>query len=184
MSPTTMAMAASESSGDFRSRTYSEISGTVIQASAARTKTARTLASGALMRPRRASSVAIRSRPPGTSSISGRNSTRVSRNQHAKSSTTAIGTPTSIHWPKPISTPCSAAMWPASRVLGGVPMMVPSEPMDAAYAMPSMSAVPKFDFVRERISACVGASPAADAGAAGRSTWSAPSSAVRAPSVP
>ena len=74
----------------------------------------------------------ISSRPPGISSISALNSTRVSRNQTPTSITRDSGTPTSIHWPKPMVTPWVSDMYPASRVFGGVPIRVPSEPTEAA----------------------------------------------------
>ena len=46
-------------------------------------------------------------------------------------------------------------------VLGGVPMIVPREPMDAEYAMPSIRAVPKLDLTTSSLSwsSCRSTSP-------------------------
>ncbi len=44
---------------------------------------------------------------------------------------TASGTPAIIQSRKPMSMP-SPWRYPTSRVLGGVPMMVPNDPIDAA----------------------------------------------------
>ncbi len=46
--------------------------------------------------------------------------------------TMEIGTPTIIHWPKPIVMSWFSLMCPARSVLGGVPMMVPKDPIEAA----------------------------------------------------
>ena len=54
------------------------------------------------------------------------------RNQVMAIITIAIGTPTSIHWAKPISMSWLELMCPASSVFGGVPMMVLTDPTEAA----------------------------------------------------
>lgn len=100
--PAATAIPASEISGSSKS------TGTKIQASAASTKSTSTRFSPEDMGPSLCSSSWISSLPPGISLISGLNSTLVSRNQHTASSTTARGTPTSIHWPKPIVMPCAS----------------------------------------------------------------------------
>lgn len=104
-----MAMPASVIGG-VSAPTQSVTSGTKTQASAASTKITSTRLSPAEVVPSLASSSSISFRPPGISSISGLNRTLVSRNQHAAIRTTASGTPTIIHCPKPIWTSCSEAM--------------------------------------------------------------------------
>ena len=56
----------------------------------------------------------------------------MSKNQHAASITTLSGTPTNIHSKKPISMLNSFFMYATRRAFGGVPMMVPTEPIEAA----------------------------------------------------
>ena len=43
--------------------------------------------------------------------------------------TTAHGTPTSIHWPKPSWMPCDSARYPRMSAMGGWPMRVAVEPI-------------------------------------------------------
>ena len=86
----------------------SNTSGTATHATAAATKTARTRFSPDDVGPSLRSSSSNSFRPPGIRSISGLNSTLVSRSQVITSMTTASGSPTSIHWPKPSWMPCSA----------------------------------------------------------------------------
>ena len=69
---------------------------------------------------------------------------RVSKIQVSGSITAVRGSPTPIHSTKPISVPRSSFAAPASTAFGGVPMSVETPPIDAAYATPSMSAIPNW----------------------------------------
>ena len=91
-----MAIPSSEIGGS------SKISGSEIQLAAARTNMASTSFSPVDMGPSLCSSSRMSSRPPGIRSISGLNSTLTSRNHAMAIITTARGTPTAIHWPKPM----------------------------------------------------------------------------------
>ena len=66
----------------------------------------------------------------------------MSRIQVSGNITTTIGTPTPIHCTNPICTPSISLAAPANTAFGGVPISVALPPIDAAYAMPSMSAIP------------------------------------------
>ena len=77
-------------------------SGTVIQEAAASTKITSTSFSPTFMRPSFWYSSEMSLRPPGISVISGVKITKVSRYQAMAMKTTDMGTPTSIHWPKPM----------------------------------------------------------------------------------
>ena len=74
----------------------------------------------------------ISSLPPGMLSISGRKTTLVSSTHVMAIITTAIGTPTSIHCANPMSISWLVLMCPARRVFGGVPMIVLTDPTEAA----------------------------------------------------
>ena len=126
-----MAMPASLIGGSAPS-TRSHSSGTNTQLSAASTKIASTRTSPEPILPRFRRSERMSSLPPGISVISGLNSTLVSRSQAMIMNTMAIGAPTIIQRPKPRVIPKSWLIWAASRALGGVPMMVASEPIEAA----------------------------------------------------
>ena len=93
--------------------------------------------------PRALISSLMSSRPPGISVISGLK--MVINSTHAMSrKVSASGTPTAIQRPKPRVTSQVSAMYAFKNAFGGVPIRVPSEPMEAEYAMPSMRAVANF----------------------------------------
>ena len=56
--------------------------------------------------------------------------------------TSITGTARSIHWKNGMRMWASVSSWPRAIKLGGVPTGVPIPPIEAAYAVTSMSAVP------------------------------------------
>ena len=118
--------------------------------------TARTVHSPRDIEPSLRSSPRIRSRPPGTSCSLIGNTSRVSTYQAMNKKTTTSGSPNFIHWAKPISMPfCSKN--PTRKTFGGVPTIVPTPPILAAYAMPSIKQTAKLD---DFTATCPSSSPA------------------------
>src|SRR5699024_7713089 len=142
--PTIIAIPASETTASSRPKTYSEISGTATHEVAAITKTMRTDSSPTDIGPSLAHSLRMSSAPPGMCFVSGLNITFVRMNQAPTISTMDKGTPTTIQRPKPRFISWVDAICAASNAFGGVPIIVPREPIDAEYAIASINAVPKF----------------------------------------
>ncbi len=106
-------------------------SGRAIQAAASAAATAATRFSAALIGPssRRITASRSRAAPPVEKPTGWRR--QVSSHQQIGSSSAASGTPTSIHWAKPISTPKRSSMKAASSAFGGVPIKVAMPPIVA-----------------------------------------------------
>ena len=99
-----MAMTSSVSSGPSGAAVFQD--SRLIQSVTASRKAPATVHSARLSGPSRARAAAISSRTPATGSEGTRKLNRVSTNQTTGSDNRMTGTPSSIHWAKPISTPC------------------------------------------------------------------------------